>query len=655
MAALTEETRNECHRIFDLCEYFNAPTSLCTLFGSLELTPFRNRLPEVDNKEDRIWQTIDYLVPKQLEGGHSVFALFIAALCDRYDPPDGRKQALVHLHAKVKQELERADPDPDQQPDVYILVPKKMSLPPFQGIAKEIEEAVQAAHCTPYIDGPHGANNIDRINKSEAVLVYVVSTDPEIMFSAALAIAFAKRVLLLANEDDNHFRLEALLSGAMLIPYEPDKKEVLKRRIKAGLTGANTNQALFQKALPPKLQIALNDPTRLDAPTVVVNTVVAELRDEKKEQDADLATLSKQLTALQAQLASLSQPTVIDTTLPEAVEAVLAELRGEKQARSASFATLNQKLEQLQERLVRLGQPTVIDTTLQQVNDLRTRLSDMITKHSEAEQRVGKAEDYLARLARDRDAVVRQMLTVARTLETDRALLTSPRDAAALLFVPAALLVPGPPRATAAERQQAERFVKAFYLDALPVTNAQFARFVAATDYQTVVEREHAAEGRDGLTWRSPDALGRSLDERMDHPVVWVYHKDALAYAAWAERRLPTRLEWERAMRGVDGQPWPWGEVFDPTRCNLNTHGTTPVTAYPDGVSPTGCRDLVGNVWEWLADALPDGRLALMGGSWAEQTLKLGYKQIIVPGDGADDAMGFRCAMDVPEGSGGGG
>jgi len=351
--------------------------------------------------------------------------------------------------------------------------------------------------------------------------------------------------------------------------------------------------SLFQKALPDALRTALRDPTQLATSSGGVDGV---LRDS-------FSALSQQLQQMQAQLENLSQPRNVDTT------------------------------------------------TVQQVNDLRERLGDMIAKHSEAEKRVGYAEDYLARLARDRDAVVRQMVTVARTLEADRVLLTSPRDAATQVFVAAALIVPGPPRASEPERLQAERFVKAFYIDVTPVTNAQFQRFVKATSYQTVAERENQTQGREDPTWRAPEGPGSSSAGREDHPVVWVYREDALAYATWAERRLPTRLEWERAMRGVDGQSWPWGEAWDPARCNLASHGTTPVAAYPTGISPAGCLDMVGNVWEWLADELPGGRLVLMGGSWGEplDTFKVGYKQLIVPSDGTDDATGFRCAMDVPE------
>jgi formylglycine-generating enzyme required for sulfatase activity len=139
-----------------------------------------------------------------------------------------------------------------------------------------------------------------------------------------------------------------------------------------------------------------------------------------------------------------------------------------------------------------------------------------------------------------------------------------------------------------------------------------------------------------------------------DHPVVCVSRGDAIAYANWAGRRLPTSLEWQRAARGIHSQPWPWGNTWDASACNINGQGTTSVTTYERGISPAGCWDMVGNVWEWLADRL-EGQLLLIGGSWELSSTelvpreRLTFQMLRLPHDGTKSSIGFRCAMDVPE------
>ena len=97
----------------------------------------------------------------------------------------------------------------------------------------------------------------------------------------------------------------------------------------------------------------------------------------------------------------------------------------------------------------------------------------------------------------------------------------------------------------------------------------------------------------------------------MDHPVVQVNPGDAAAYAEWAGGRLPAEEEWEKAARGIDGRVFPWGDEFDPARCNSEEIGigtTTPVGRYsPAGDSPCGCADAAGNVWEWTVSKWESG------------------------------------------------
>lgn len=123
-----------------------------------------------------------------------------------------------------------------------------------------------------------------------------------------------------------------------------------------------------------------------------------------------------------------------------------------------------------------------------------------------------------------------------------------------------------------------------YWIDRYPVTNAQFNRFAQETGF------EHG-------DWRDAFQPGKE-----QHPVVFVSWEDACAYAQWSGKRLPTEAEWEKASRGNDGRRYPWGKRWDGTRCNVGGRGTSPVGAFPEGESPYGCHDLVGNVYEWVAD-----------------------------------------------------
>ncbi len=150
--------------------------------------------------------------------------------------------------------------------------------------------------------------------------------------------------------------------------------------------------------------------------------------------------------------------------------------------------------------------------------------------------------------------------------------------------------------------EKEERELPEFMIGRTPVTNAEYARFVAATG--------HEPPGH----WVG----GAPPEQIADHPVTHVSWHDARAYAEWTGTRLLTQEEWEKAARATDGRAYPWGD-WEEGRCNSKEAGigtTTPVGHYsPDGDSPYGCVDMAGNVFEWTASVDGEYRV-LRGGSY---------------------------------------
>ena len=159
-------------------------------------------------------------------------------------------------------------------------------------------------------------------------------------------------------------------------------------------------------------------------------------------------------------------------------------------------------------------------------------------------------------------------------------------------------------------------------------------------------------------------ATGRPLSAKLrspqlaDHPATDVTRADAEAFCAWASlelgahARLPTADEWEALARGADARPWPWGEVFDESRCACAESGwgwTVPVTAHPSGAGPFGAEQLAGNVWEWVADRTLDGWGIVRGGSYLDTGwgLRASRSQPADPSR-ATPTTGFRIAI-TPE------
>jgi formylglycine-generating enzyme required for sulfatase activity len=206
---------------------------------------------------------------------------------------------------------------------------------------------------------------------------------------------------------------------------------------------------------------------------------------------------------------------------------------------------------------------------------------------------------------------------------------TSQKDGKEMVHVPAGEFLYGE------DKQKAS--LPEFRIDKTPVTNAEYARFVAGA--------EHAPPSH----WK-----GKTPSKEIaHHPVVFVPWDDAMAYAEWAGKRLPTEQEWEKAARGTDGRAYPWGNQ-EPTRelCNFgqNEKGTTLVGKYsPQGDSPYGCVDMAGNVWEWTASDHESGGKVLRGGSWQgyARYVRAATRRSNIP-DLRYDNIGFRCVSGGP-------
>jgi formylglycine-generating enzyme required for sulfatase activity len=198
--------------------------------------------------------------------------------------------------------------------------------------------------------------------------------------------------------------------------------------------------------------------------------------------------------------------------------------------------------------------------------------------------------------------------------------------------------------------------INAFWIDKYPVTNAQFKKFMDATHYHPQDNLNFLRDWNDGNFPAGWD----------NKPVTWVSQEDARAYAVWAGKRLPHEWEWQYAAQGSDGRLYPWGNSWTPEAVPIpdksrNMRVPDAVDAHPQGASPFGVMDMVGNVWQWTEEFVDEHTRGgiLRGGSYYQpqgsiwyfpQAYKLnqhGKLLLMSPSMDRSGALGFRCVEDA--------
>ena len=251
-------------------------------------------------------------------------------------------------------------------------------------------------------------------------------------------------------------------------------------------------------------------------------------------------------------------------------------------------------------------------------------------------------------------------------------------DVGSMVLIPAGEFQMGSNNGDGDERPVHTVYVDAFYMDKYEVTNAEYAAFLNAKGKHIDrgltwldIGNSHARINLVGGTYRAEAGYE-------NHPAVKVSWYGAMAYAQWADKRLPTEAEWEKAARGgLVGKKYPWGDTIDPTKANYNWNvgGTTPVGSYP--ANEYGLYDMAGNAWEWCLDEydedfyrtsprrnpiagannvpevlnafannnLTNAYRVLRGGSWSNyaRNVRVAYRNSLSPTN-SYSSMGFRCA-----------
>ena len=208
-----------------------------------------------------------------------------------------------------------------------------------------------------------------------------------------------------------------------------------------------------------------------------------------------------------------------------------------------------------------------------------------------------------------------------------------------------------------ARRSHSHRMnVNAFFIDRTPVSNAEFKKFLSATNYHPKDDHNFLHDWTNGNYPKGWD----------NKPVAWVSIEDARAYATWAGKRLPHEWEWQLAAQSTDGRSYPWGnewkpEALPPTDRGRSMHPLANVDAFPQGASALEILDMEGNVSQWTDQYRdPHTRAAIVRGGasyqpkgsiwYFPQTYRLDEHQkylLMSPGRDRAGTIGFRCVVDA--------
>jgi formylglycine-generating enzyme required for sulfatase activity len=294
-----------------------------------------------------------------------------------------------------------------------------------------------------------------------------------------------------------------------------------------------------------------------------------------------------------------------------------------------------------------------------------TLLKGKPNARAEAAQALGQAKgekalEYLAKaLDDDYSHVTAQARMALQAIGTDQAWsILRENPPKGMILVPAGEFIMGDDEGREDEQPAHSIYLPAFYIDQYPVTNADYKKFVECTGHS---EPRH---------WRHGFP-----EDKADHPVVYVTWQDALAYAQWAGKRLPTEAEWEKAATWDEEKrakrKYPWGDEFVPGEYSTAESGlwsTSPVGHHsPQSDSFYGVSDLTGSIWQWTnslkreypyraEDGREDGREDLTasdfrivrGGAWLPDAFssRSAYRNASMP-NLALIYIGLRCALDA--------